>query len=160
MEAVVSFNDLKQAVKVMGSITDITEKATFEKDSMTYKDKISFVLNSSLNGAFIYDIQTKTIEYQNGPFLSLLGYKKAAETDHFNGDDFISFFAEADRKIVSELIEKIRFSNPGQTFALEYGLLHANNSYIKVFANHTIFQVNDVSGEAEKILINFFSAKH
>lgn len=159
MEALVSFNDLKQAVKVMGSITDITEKVSYERDNMASKDKVNFILNSSLNGAFIYDIEGKFIEFQNGPFLEILGYKKASDTDHFCESEFFNFFAEQDREKVRNLFNEIQHSAPGQTIALEYGLQHANGTYLNVFANHTIFQVNEVSGEAEKLLINFFSAK-
>ncbi|GAB3372976.1 PAS domain-containing protein [Spongiibacter taiwanensis] len=156
MEALVSFNDLKQATKVMGSITDVTERISYERDTVQQKDKIGFILNSNLNGIYIYDIQTEGVDYSNSRFLELLGYDIEASNEEVIGGEFLELFHPDDQEKVIALFERIKTSRPGETFSLEYSLKKADGDYLTVSANHTVFQINDSSGEAERILVNFF----
>ncbi|MCU7369455.1 hypothetical protein PEC18_00775 [Paucibacter sp. O1-1] len=68
LEAVVSFNDLKQATRVMGTIRDITSTVMKEKEQVVYKDTITYLLNNTLTASFVMDIDKLQIEYINAAF--------------------------------------------------------------------------------------------
>ncbi len=160
LEALVSFNDLKQAVKVMGSMTDITEKVYYERNDSAHKDKINFILNSSLNAAFIYDLGDHQLEYVNPRFTQLLGFD-LEDIAEIIGDDFFCMCHSEDRKQMVELFHQLEISaRAGETYPLTYRLkMKGSQEYLKIHANHTIYEIDPITGQAQQVLVTFFAAE-
>lgn len=159
IDAVVSFNDLKQAVKVMGSMTDITEKKSFESNESAHKVKINYILNSSLNGAYIYNFNTQSVEYTNPPFTELLGYT-LKDVQLVNGDDFFTLFHPEDRDKMREHFASVAKGDIGKTYPTAHKFkCKDTDEYLHVYSNHTIYEVNQDSGLPEKMLVTFFASK-
>ncbi|MFW1678357.1 CheR family methyltransferase [Pontibacter sp. JAM-7] len=161
LEALVSFNDLKQAVKVMGSMTDITEKVVYERNNSEHKDKINFILNSSMNAAYIYDVHDQQLAFINPRFTQLLGYSQD-DLDEINTDDFLKLCHSADRKQLQALFTQFQSSaKAGQTYPLTYRLkLKGTKKFLKIHANHAIYEMSEITGMAKQILVTFFAAEN
>ncbi|MEL0622459.1 CheR family methyltransferase [Marinomonas arenicola] len=159
LEAVVSFNDLKQAVKVMGTMTDVTEKVISEREHSLYKDKINYILNSSLNAACVIDLKSMSVEYVNAEFYKLLGYSLDS-LQRFTGDAFYKLFEEKDQETFKEVVRSVIDSKPGQAVPSSYQIVSANDaSIVPVYANHTIYEVDENTLGASKMLVTLFSSK-
>lgn len=158
LESVVSFNDLKQATKVMGSMKDITQQVIFERRDSMQKNKIGYILNSSLNAAYVLNLVDLKIEYVNSEFQNLLGYSIDDLKDTVD-NGFFSLFHRDDVKLIKSLVRKVSKSNPGQTFATSYRIRKKDSGrHVKTHANVTAYEVDEISGAVVKALVTSFRA--
>jgi len=157
LEAVVSYDDLKRATKVMGTMTDITNKLLYEKEDQLNKDKISYILNSSLNAACVYNVPDKRIEYINPQFTKLFGYTYKALVQ-FEGPTFNKLFALEDRRLVEDVLASVAKSAPGSTHSSSYIIRSVAGENKKVYANHTIYEIDQSSMQAVRLLVTLFIA--
>ncbi len=158
LEAVVSFNDLKQAEKVMGTMKDITGTVLAEREQAVYKDKINYILNSSLNAACVINLADMSVEYVNAEFHKLFGYSLES-LSQLTEKGFYQLVAEDDKEVLAEIVSKVSDSKPGQAIPGSYQLVTMEDSLVPVYANHTIYEVDEASLAASKILITMFSSQ-
>ncbi|MDV7104837.1 chemotaxis protein CheB [Vibrio sp. TH_r3] len=159
LEAVVSFNDLKQATRVMGTMKDITEQVLKEREQAGYKEKITYILNSSLNAAFVLDLQELRIGYANAEFRNLLQHDQKS-INSIRSDDFYSLYANEDKKTIVSIIDQVSTALPGQTFPATYKMNTSNSDqFIEVYANHTVYEIDEITGMPSKMLVTLFAAK-
>ncbi|TYL47451.1 chemotaxis protein CheB [Marinomonas sp. IMCC 4694] len=159
LEAVVSFNDLKQAERVMGTMTDVTESIMSEREQTIYKDKISYILNSSLNAACVIDLKTMSVDYINAEFQKLLGYSLESLIP-FKDEQFFELIDQKDQEKFRSVIQTVIDSKPGQATPSSYKISLANEEgTVPVYANHTIYELDENTLAASKILITLFSSK-
>ncbi|WP_445776222.1 chemotaxis protein CheB [Shewanella sp.] len=158
LEAVVSFNDLKQATKVMGTIRDITSTVMKEKEQVVYKDTINYLLNNTLTASFVLDIDKLKIEYINAAFQKMFGYSEVI-ISQLNKDKLFSLFSINDAIIFKNIIDKVSHSTVGECFSGQYALkMKDSNDFVSVFANHTVYELNDVTGLPAKMLVTLFAS--
>nr|WP_255558427.1 CheR family methyltransferase [Zhongshania aquimaris] len=159
LDAVVSFNELKQATKVMGTMTDITEKTHYEKNTSAYKDKINYILTSSLNCAYIYNFIDKHIEYINPTLTQQFGFS-LADLEDYSGDAFFKLFASDEQEKIKQHFDRVRTGSPGATYPSKYAFKKRDpNGFTHVYANHTVYDVDEATGFASKMLVTFFAAE-
>lgn len=159
LEAVVSFNDLKQAEKVMGTMIDVTDTIVSEREQTMYKDKISYILNSSLNAACVIDLKSMSIDYINAEFHKLLGYSLDS-LEKYSGEAFYELIDKSDREKFNNVIQSVIDSKPGQATPSSYQVISAQDgSSVPVYANHTIYEINENTLGASKVLVTLFSSK-
>ncbi|WP_344934571.1 chemotaxis protein CheB [Zhongshania borealis] len=159
LDAVVSFNELKQATKVMGTMTDITEKTHYEKNTSAYKDKINYILTSSLNCAYIYNFIDEHIEYVNPTLTQQFGFS-LADLEDFSGEAFFNLFAGDEVAKIKQHFDRVRTGSPGATYPSKYAFKKRDpNGFTPVYANHTVYDLDDTTGYASKMLVTFFAAE-
>ena len=159
LDAVVSFNELKQATKVMGTMTDVTEQTHYEKNTSAYKDKINYILTSSLNCAYIYNFIEQRIEYVNPTMTQQFGFT-LADLEDFSGNTFFTLFAEDQLAKIKQHFDRVRTGSPGATYPSEYAFKKKDpKGYIPVYANHTVYDLDETTGFASKMLVTFFAAE-
>lgn len=159
LDAVVSFNELKQATKVMGTMTDITEKTHYEKNTSAYKDKINYILTSSLNCAYIYNFIDQHIEYVNPTLTQQFGFT-LADLEDYSGDTFFKLFANDELEKIKHHFDRVRTGSPGATYPSKYAFKKRDpNGFTPVYANHTVYDVDETTGFASKMLVTFFAAE-
>ncbi|MBB3047470.1 two-component system CheB/CheR fusion protein [Litorivivens lipolytica] len=153
MEAVVSFNDLKQAVKVMGSITDMTEKLSFEREAEQSQKRLEAVVKASLTPCVLLDLELEEIDAANKAFLDLTGLKES-KLSNYMGDELYTLLPASDREILRGILNELTHSELGASLEGEYAICSQKGDAVNVVANHAVLEVNDKNGQAEKILIN------
>ena len=158
LEAVVSFNDLKQAVKVMGTMKDITEKAFYENSESSHRDKIGYILKSSLSGAFLYNFNSRNLDYINPCFTEMLGYTLDEVKDISEG--FKELLHPDDLDVVNTVFERVRYGKIGATYPSAYRLkVSGESDFIHVYANHTLYDIDADMGRAKQMLVTFFASE-
>ncbi|WP_282109726.1 chemotaxis protein CheB [Shewanella algicola] len=159
LEAVVSFNDLKQATRVMGTIRDITSTVMKEKEQVVYKDTITYLLNNTLTASFVLDIDKLQIEYINAAFQKLLGYSEVV-INALADEKLFTLFNTKDAITFKSIIDKVSKSKVGDCFPGKYAIKPKDsNDFINVYANHTVYELHDETGLPRKMLVTLFASQ-
>ena len=158
-EAVVSFNDLKQATRVMGTIRDITRSVMKEKEQVVYKDTITYLLNNTLTASFVLDIDKLQIEYINAAFQKLLGYSEVVINALAN-EKLFTLFNTKDAIAFKGIVDKVSRSTVGECIPGKYAIKPKDsNDLMNVYANHTVYELDDTTGLPKKMLVTLFAAE-
>lgn len=159
LDAVVSFNELKQATRVMGIMTDITELTQYEKNTSAYKDKINYILTSSLNCAYIYNFENQHVEYVNPTLTQQFGFA-LADLEDFSGNNFMKLFKKEEHEKINSHFNKVKNGTPGATYPNNYSFIKKGpHSFVPVYANHTVYDLDEATGLASRMLVTFFAAE-
>ncbi|MDO6563671.1 chemotaxis protein CheB [Amphritea sp. 1_MG-2023] len=159
LEAMISFNDLKQAVKVMGSMTDITEKVVYETKTSIHKDKVNYILNSSLNATYLFNLESERVEYINPAFSDLLGYR-LKDLAAYTGDAFFALFHPDDQVKARETFAHLKHGGVGdvQAVSCRFKILNSDD-YLPLHTNQTVSDIDEVTGQVKQLLITFFRSE-
>lgn len=157
LEAVVSFNELKQAVKVMGSMRNITEQVMFQRQSEGHKEKINYILSSSLTAAFVIDLTSQSVGYINPEFNKLFGHSLEG-LSATSGSELLELFHPDDRSATAALFSEVARAPRGTTSSASYRIKTAAGDFLAVHANHTVYEVDETTGVANKLLVMAFAA--
>ncbi|BBP44686.1 hypothetical protein THMIRHAS_00590 [Thiosulfatimonas sediminis] len=144
VEVAVSFNTLKQAQYVMGTVTDITELMGTKQRIKEQQDMIDLLFNTTLGGVYIYDFKTARNTFINETYTNLLGYS-LDDLNHLTNEEFQQLFHPEDVESVLDHIEKVKHSRIGETFTLRYRMKHKDNGkYVTLQSKDTLFNSNSV----------------
>lgn len=113
----------------------------------------SKILLSSLNGVYIYDLETGTNSYVNPQYTRLTGYSlENLETLGTGG--FFALFHPEDQERLGDQLERISQAHDDETFEFEYRLRHADGHWIWCLSRDTVFE-RDRQGRARRIIGTF-----
>ncbi|CAN8139831.1 hypothetical protein THIOSC13_1690005 [uncultured Thiomicrorhabdus sp.] len=139
LEVAASFNNLKQAEYVMGTLTDVSEMAQARDEIDRQQTFTDILLNNSLGGVFIYDFKTGCNSFINPAYTKLLGYT-LDDLKNLESKAFMDLFHPDDLSSVLQHIEKVNASNVGETFVIRYRIKHkSSKDYIMVHSKDTLF---------------------
>ncbi|MBO1927593.1 PAS domain-containing protein [Thiomicrorhabdus sp. 6S2-11] len=139
LEVAASFNNLKQAEYVMGTLTDVSEMAQARDEIDRQQTFTDILLNNSLGGVFIYDFKTGCNSFINPAYTKLLGYT-LDDLKNLDSKAFMDLFHPDDLSSVLQHIEKVKASNVGETFVIRYRIKHkSSKDYIMVHSKDTLF---------------------
>jgi PAS domain S-box-containing protein len=107
---------------------------------------------SSLNGLYIYDVETGTYVYVNGEFERLTGWS-LDRLRELGRDGVIEFFHPEDREGVMELMSRLSRSH-GEVLELEHRLRRADGTWMWCFSRNAVFE-RDAAGNARRLIASF-----
>ena len=155
LDAVVSFGAHKQAEKVIGTITDITEQIITEHALNRKQKKIDLLMNKAATGVYIYDpLMVKTI-FINEDYTKILGYTKE-DLDLFSGEKFMELFHPEDISAIEEHLEIVcNATEEDDFFTIEYRMRHMKTQeYLALLSKNMVYDF-DENGRPNSIIGSF-----
>lgn len=151
MEAAVSFNELKQAQVMMGTVKNVTDLIRAKKLIEERNLQVNTLLNNKLSGIYIYGFEEKTNIFINEAYTEILGYYQA-ELNNMSEEQFINLFHPDDIDRIMEHMDLVYKSKLGETFTIFYRFKHKQGHYIQVYSKDTIYQVDDENDRPKSML--------
>ena len=143
LEVVVSFNSLKQAQYVMGTLTDITELKEAKNEIERQNQRVDVLLNGSLGGVYIYDFKLGHNSYINDAYTRILGYT-LEELNSLSSEAFADLFHPDDLPVVLEHMQTVKSSTPGETFIIRYRFKHKmTGDYVLLHSKDSLYDGSD-----------------
>ena len=126
-----------EGITVLG--TDISERRQAEQalqDAVHFSSK---VMESALNGLYIYDILLGKNIYINSMYERLIGYSWD-DLNRLSSEQFFEFFHPEDRRAISEHMEQLQRAQDGETISVEYRFRKRNGEWAWYLSRDTVFE--------------------
>lgn len=157
MESVVSYNDLKQPEKVMGTITNISERIALQKEKTVYKEKVNYLLNNEITGNYIFSTETFSYSFINPVFTETLGYS-LEDIARLNRDEVMALVHPDDRGAFEARYLTLTDSLNSKLPPFHYRFKHATDDrYVSIVTNEVAFEVNESAGAISKVFGSLFA---
>lgn len=155
LDAVVSFGAHKQAEKVIGTITDITEQVLSDYALSRKQKKIDLLMNKSTTGVYIYDLLTDNLSYINEDYTRILGYNKDVITS-MSSEQFMGLFHPDDvSRIEQHIGEVCKATEYDDFFSIEYRMRHnKTQEHLRLHSNNMVYDF-DEQGNPVSIIGSF-----
>ncbi len=134
----------------------IIESARFKAAEKALRDQEAFsksLLDSSLNGIYVYDLVQGRNVYINTEYSRLTGYTLGT-LQSMGPDEFAALFAPEDGPRVAEHMSRVREARDGQALEIEYRFRHADGRWIWCLSRDTAFE-RDEQGRVTKFIGSF-----
>lgn len=156
LDAFVSFNKFRQAEKVIGNLTNITNQVQLSEHLNVQQYRIDYLMQQSLNGAYIYDyIDNKNI-YINPAYTKILGYT-LEDMNNCKPEDFVALFHPDDVESIYKHMDTVKNGTMGVAYPIKYRLKHKyTGEFVTLYSNDTIYAQDTVSHKAITMLGTFF----
>lgn len=157
MESVVSYNDLKQPEKVMGTITNISERIALQKEKTVYKEKVNYLLNNEISGNYIFSVEDFSFSFINPVFSEVLGYS-LEDIVKLNRDEVMALVHPDDRADFEARYINLTDSLNTKLPPFQYRFKHSvSGDYITLITNEVPFEVNESEGSISKVFGSLFA---
>ena len=140
-----------EGITVLG--TDITERKRAEQalqDAVHFSSK---VMESALNGLYIYDIVLGKNIYINSMYERLIGYSWD-DLNRLSSEQFFELFHPEDRRAISEHMEQLQRAQDGETISVEYRFRKRNGEWAWYLSRDTVFE-RDPDGNVRQFIGSF-----
>jgi PAS domain S-box-containing protein len=108
------------------------------------------ILMSSLNGIYVYDLETGANVFINRQYTRLTGYT-LADLQDLKGADFLALFHPEDQGRVAAHLEQIGRADDDETLELEYRFKTADGRWIWCLSRDAVFE-HDRQGAVRRII--------
>ena len=132
---------------------EIKERKQVEEEQRKSEKFANSVLESSLNGIYIFDVEKQTNIYVNSQYTELTGYTLSS-LHPLDAQEFIKLFHPDDRPSIHQHIDEIMHAKDGNVSEIEYRFKKANGDWMWCLSRDAIFDQN--SDESSKQLIGTF----
>lgn len=132
-------DDLGNAVKIVGILHDITEN--YKKDLVLENKKIYLetVLNTSLNGIYVYNFSEQINTYINPEYTQITGYT-LEDLHSLNEEQFINLFHPDELDMIIEHMTEVKNSKIGEYFEIKYRFKHKLGHFIKLLSRDCLIE--------------------
>ncbi|MCC5453005.1 PAS domain-containing protein [Rheinheimera sp. UJ51] len=156
LETNVSFTHLKQAEKVIGSLTDITERVKIAAKLEVHKKETELLLNTTLNGVYIYNFKKNMHTYVNPAYSKILGYTYD-EMLEMKAADFQTLIHPDDITKYKLHLEQLKKGRIGSPISIQYRIKPKETSdYIQVNSNDMLYENDLLNGNPTSMIGSFF----
>ena len=144
LDAVVSFSAHKQAEKVIGTITDITEQVLAEYALKRKQKKIDLLMNKSATGVYIYELLDSRTTYVNEDYTRITGYSKQ-DLEAMTPDQFMGLFHPDDVESITQHLETVcGATETDDFFTIEYRMkIKDSDNYLSLRSNNMVYDFDD-----------------
>ncbi|MCG8603756.1 PAS domain S-box protein, partial [bacterium] len=145
--------ETEEGILVMSIVRDISERKRVEgalRQSESFSKK---VVESSLNGLYIYDLEKEKNVYINPQYAKLTGFM-LEDLDALDSSQFFGLFHLDDRPRISAHIQKITQANDGDIHEIEYRFKTAGGDWIWCLSWDSVFE-RDEHGKVRQIIGTF-----
>ena len=132
-------DNLGKAVRMVGIVHDITEN--YKKD-LTIEDKkiyLETVLNTSLNGIYVYNFAEQINTYINPEYTQITGYT-LNDLHTLSEEEFIHLFHPEEFDMIVEHMTKVKNSKIGEYFEVKYRFKHKDGHFIKLISRDCLIE--------------------
>lgn len=134
-------------------VHDITERKRAEEELHRSEAFARKILDSSLNGMYIYDLSRRAMEYISPQYTRITGYT-LQDLNEMSGDAFLELFHPDDRVKIAAHIETAASAADDQVREIEYRLRTADGRWIWCFSRESVF-ARDSDGAVRQYLGTF-----
>ena len=121
-----------------------------EEDLRNTREFTSKMLEASLNGVYIHDLELGTNVYLSPRYTRLLGHTLDSLQD-LSQDEFAQLFHPDDRQAVREHMARVKQAEDGEVVEIEYRLRTADGRWIWCLSRESVFE-RDEEGEAVQLM--------
>ena len=119
-------------------------------EAQRFRDKI---IEASLNGIYIYDLEKGNNVYQNKQYATLTGHTLES-LNAMSPDEFFELFHPDDRELVGTHLAAVAEAEDGEILELEYQFKTADGRWIRCLSCHAVFE-RDEKGEVRQMIGTF-----
>lgn len=148
----VTYNDDKTPAAMLGTIQDISAEMIAKIESQKRQQKVDTLLNSSLNGIYLYNVKTGTNIYTNKSYERITGYN-SDDMNNLTAEEFASLFGD-DIDKVSAHMEEVIASEENHVVPLVYQFKHKDGHMLKLHSSDIVFE-RDEAGNCVIFLGSF-----
>jgi len=132
---------------------DITDRKQAEEALREREHFVSKVIESELNGVYIYDLDRRTNVYINPAYTELVGYS-LQDLNALPPEQFAEFFHPDDRAAIAEHMEQIALLPDGEVLEIEYRFKAAGGQWIWCLSRDAVFD-RDQRGNVRQFIGTF-----
>ncbi len=132
---------------------EIAERKRIEDELRESKQFSDRLLDSSLNGMYIYDLILGRNVYLNPQYTEITGYR-LKDIEEMSQADFLARFHPEDQSRVAEHMEAIKKATEGDVLEVEYRFLTRENDWIWCLSRDTPFEF-DEQGNVQRFIGTF-----
>ncbi|EGV28609.1 signal transduction histidine kinase with CheB and CheR activity [Thiorhodococcus drewsii AZ1] len=148
------YRDESGAVQaIVEACTDITERKQAEEHLRQSEAFAQRILEASLNGLYIYDLEQGHNIYINPQYSRLTGYSQQQQ-EATSKSAFEALFHPDDSARIAEHIERVAHAKDGETLEVEYRFKTADSRWIWCLSRDTVF-LRDSCGKVEQLIGSF-----
>ncbi len=142
-------NQTGEIYRIIGSTSEITQIKQLEASVRDREEYLQKIIDFSLNGLFIIDLNTLKNTFINPSFTRITGYQRE---DLQDADlDFQSLFHPSEREIMEDHFEDVKRSERGSMMSMEYRFRHKQGHWIWCLSSNAVFSYDENGRPLEMI---------
>lgn len=139
---------------VFASVADVSARVKMQNKLAEKTDFLKKVLERSINGIYLFDLESQHNTYINEQYSQITGYSKADLEEIQNRDgSLISLFHPDDQQDVTEHFKRVAAAK-GQTVSLRYRFRHKDGHWFWCHSSDCVYR-HDAQGQALILLGTF-----
>ncbi|MET1256228.1 PAS domain S-box protein [Aliikangiella maris] len=149
------FDNDDKPILMSGTLTNINEIKLLEKKLENKTRFLNEVLERSLTGLYIFNLDTMNITFVNHEYTRLTGYSKADLVKIQGSDGLMTLFHPDDRLLVELHIKEVFHNKMDTGVTTEYRFKHQQGHWIWCYSRDSIYSF-DENGKPKEMLGAFF----
>ena len=151
--AVICQDPTTQAQVLQGVMMDITERKQAEQELQKRGKFMRRIVDSSLNGIYVYDIRHGVNEFVNPRYTQLTGYT-LEELNQMSKNQFFDLFHPEDQAPVAEHMREVTAADDGEILEIEYRFKAKDGHWIWCLSWDAVFE-REEDGRARQFIGTF-----
>lgn len=144
-----------QPLLMSGTLTNVNYLKELEIEVSEKSRFLNAVLNKSLSGMFIYDLQQQRITFVNKQFCEITGYDFEQLDLMQNQHGFIHLIHPDDQPLLQTQFNDLCDDNTLESNSLEFRLQHHDTHWVWCFSKQSVYSFNE-QNRAKEIIGTFF----
>lgn len=138
-----------EVYRIIGSTSEITQIKQLEASVREREEYLQKIIDYSLNGLFIIELETLKNTFINPSFTRITGYHREDLQDE--GLDFMALFHPDERAVMDEHFEDVKRAERGAMRSMEYRFRHKHGHWIWCLSSDAVFSYDDAGRPVEMI---------
>jgi PAS domain S-box-containing protein len=125
--------------RIIGSTSEITSLKNLERELQDKEEFARKILDNSLNGLYLFDLNKLQNTYINPAYTRITGYTSS----DLNDLDLMALFHPDDHEVVQAHMEEVTLCPAGESVRLEYRFKHKDGRWIWCLSNDAVFSMRE-----------------
>lgn len=138
---------------VFAAVSDVTEKETIRKTLIEKTRFLETVLNQSINGLYIFDVEQQKNVFINDRYTEITGYSQSDIDEISACDGILTLFHPDDQAALEQHIEQVK-SQPDKAVSFKYRFKHKNGHWFWCYSMDVGYQYSEL-GRVNQFLGTF-----
>lgn len=149
------FDEQGNAVLMSGILSNINETKELESRLEEQSQFLEQVLERSLTGMYLYDLESQKNIYVNPEYTNLTGYTQEDLEEQQSQNGLLPFFHPDDQEAIRLHVAEVVADKKQEGIGIEYRFRHKDGNWRWFYSRDSIYAY-DESGEAQQMLGSFF----
>lgn len=145
----VIYNNQNRPQKMIGNVLDATLEESLKRELKDKKTELNMrleymdsILNSLLNGVYVYDIITGKNKFLNPAYTTITGYT-LSDMNSMSEKDFFTLFHPDDQEHVRNHMNKLAHLKKGEVLGLKYRFKHKKGNWIWCYSRDSLLEFDE-----------------